>query len=100
MHFRGPNSPSFGARAVFLCATAVGVVVASIAAAQIATPSLRPDEPTDFSGESTLLAAPMRCAMDCALSPDEKWIATGYGRYTHLGQVCVWELATGKIKWR
>src|SRR5439155_5883680 len=58
------------------------------------------DEPTDFSSESTLLAAPMRCRMVCALSADEKWVATGYGRYTHLGPVGGWDVATGKCRWR
>src|SRR5436189_6229816 len=69
------------------------------AVAQVVRNKPTSDEPTDFSNESVLLAAPMRCAMCCALSPDEKWVATGYGRWAHVGQVCVWDVVTGKIRW-
>src|SRR5436190_20921951 len=44
-------------------------------------------EPTAFVAEAELLAAPTRGAWCSALSPDETWIATGYGRWTSAGHV-------------
>src|SRR5262245_14002429 len=62
-------------------------------------PSEAAAEPTDFANESEWLAAPTRFAMCSALSPDETWVATGYGRWTDAGQVRVWNAATGKSIW-
>jgi len=56
-------------------------------------------EPTDFASTSEWIAARTRCAMSSALSPDETWIATGYGRATNSGQVWVRDAVTGKSKW-
>src|SRR5262245_5184731 len=102
MHFSGLPSPSFGARAVIIGVVFVGSLcpLASTAKAQAGTEPSAREEPTDFGAEYSLLAAPVRGAMCCTLAPNESWVATGYGRWPHLGQVCVWDVATGKLRWR
>src|SRR5439155_1974467 len=90
---------SGGARAAITVAALLALALGSAVAQPVSDKPVA-DEPTDFSSESVLLAAPMRCAMCCMLSPDEKWVATGYGRVTHVGQVCVWDVTTGRIRGR
>src|SRR5437762_14170764 len=57
-------------------------------------------EPTDFGGPSDVIVAAVRFAWRSMLSPDESWIATGYGQNAgDAGRLRVWDLRTGQVKW-
>ncbi len=57
-------------------------------------------EPTDFNGPSEVIVAAVRSAWRSVLSPDESWIATGYGQNAgDAGRLKVWDLKSGNLKW-
>ncbi|HEX5106759.1 MAG TPA: hypothetical protein VFV87_23225 [Pirellulaceae bacterium] len=58
-------------------------------------------EPIEFLAPPDLLVARTRMAWASALSPDEKWVATGYGHWgsNEAGRVVVWDLETGQPQW-
>src|SRR5262245_10968588 len=63
--------------------------------------SAGPPDPIDVLTPPENLIATTRLAWATALSPDETWVAVGYGHWnvSDAGQVRVWDLTTGKPKW-
>src|SRR4051794_15570254 len=84
-----------------ITATPTRLALAQAPASKIA-PSVKADlssEPTDFNGSSEVIVAAVRNAWRSALSPDETWIATGYGQNVgDAGRLRVWDLKSGQVK--
>lgn len=53
----------------------------------------------ELESQPELLVGPTRVAWCSAMSPDETWIATGYGLFRELGQVRIWNVNSGESKW-
>ncbi len=55
-------------------------------------------EPLDFEPQPTNFLFVSRCAWQGALSPDEKLLVVGYGHWTEAGEVRVFEVESGKMR--
>jgi len=107
---RGANNSWQDRRIVWRCKAWLAVFILPLAAiAQPkappralppATPSASTAEPTEFLTEPKLLAARVRFAWCSSLSHDGIWMATGYGGWGSVGEVCVRDVRTGKMLWR